>query len=95
MKRITLLWGALLALALALPAFAQVNQAQGKRSRKGGKIFKKMDKNNDQQISRDEWQRKPKAFDRIDQNNDGVLTDVELKEAQKRRRHSNNPTQPL
>ena len=79
MKRITLSLVALLTLALALPAFAQVNQGQGKRGRKGGKVFKKMDKNNDHQISRDEWQRKPKAFDRLDQNHDGVLTPEELK----------------
>lgn len=98
MKRITLL---LVALALILPAFAQVNQVpqgqqtqRGKRGQRGGKIFKKMDKNNDQQISRDEWSRKPKAFDRLDQNKDGVLTEVELKEAHKQRRDSQNPTQP-
>lgn len=97
MKQITLL---LVALTLTLPAFAQINQVpqgqqekRGQRGQRGGKIFKKMDKNNDQQISRDEWSRKPKAFDRLDQNHDGVLTEVELKEAQKHRRKGSQPTQ--
>jgi hypothetical protein len=101
MKRITLLW---IVLALAIPAWAQVQQnpqgqprpagQQGQRARRGGKIFKQMDKNNDQQISRDEWSRKPKAFDRLDRNNDGILTGEELKAAQKHRRNGQNPTQP-
>ena len=84
MKRMILL---LIALALTVPAFAQTQQGQsgqqGKRQRRGGKIFKKMDKNNDHQISRDEWSRKPKAFDRLDQNHDGIITGEELKAAHK------------
>ena len=79
-----------LTFALAIPGFTQVNQEAGQqgRERRGGKFFKKMDKNNDQQISRDEWSRKPKAFDRLDQNHDGVLSTEELKNAPKRRPRS-------
>ncbi len=97
MQRFTLL----LVLAFALPVFAQTSQVipeqqeqRGKRSQRGGKILKKMDKNNDRQLSRDEWSRKPKAFDRLDQNHDGILTEAELREAHKNRRTSQNPTQP-
>jgi hypothetical protein len=96
MNRVSLFLIVLLTFALTVPGFTQVNHGQGKRQHRGGKIFKKMDKNNDHQISRDEWLRKPKAFDRLDQNNDGVLTDVELKEARKNhlRQKEPNPTPP-
>ncbi len=104
MKRMNWLLLGILALALLLPAFAQVNQnpqgqsgqqvPQGKRHQRGGKIFKQMDKNNDRQISRDEWSRKPKAFDKLDRNGDGILNEEELKEAGKQRRNQQNPTQP-
>ncbi len=104
MKRMNWLLLGILALALALPAFAQVTQnpqeqagqqvPQGRRNQRGGKIFKQMDKNNDRQISRDEWSRKPKAFDRLDRNSDGILNEDELKEAGKQRRNQQNPTQP-
>ncbi len=94
MQRITLL----LVLACALPVFAQTNQIspeqQEQRGKRGGKILKKMDKNNDRQISRAEWSRKPKAFDRLDQNHDGILTEAELRAARKHRRNNQNPTQP-
>lgn len=85
MNRVTLFLLALLIFALTIPGFAQVNQEPGKRGHRGKKILKKMDKNNDHQISRDEWLRKPKAFDRIDQNHDGVLSEEELKNAPKHR----------
>lgn len=104
MKQMKLVLLGILALALLLPAFAQVNQnppgqsdqqaPQGRRHQRGGKIFKQMDKNNDRQISRDEWSRKPKAFDRLDRNSDGILNEEEIKEAAKQRRKQQNPTQP-
>ncbi len=98
MKRMILL---LIALALTVPAFAQAQQGQpgqagqpGKRNRRDGKMFKQMDKNNDQQLSRDEWSRKPKAFDKLDRNGDGLLSGEELKAARKHRRDGQTPTQP-
>jgi Ca2+-binding EF-hand superfamily protein len=55
-----------------------------------------MDKNHDQQISRDEWTRRPQAFDRIDSNHDGLLTREELRAARDRRRQrdESNRTDP-
>ena len=41
--------------------------------------FHQMDANHDGVISRDEWNRNPRAFDWIDANSDGVLTQGELK----------------
>src|SRR5512142_65144 len=41
--------------------------------------FRQMDTNHDGVISRDEWTRRPQAFDRIDTNHDAVLTQDELK----------------
>jgi hypothetical protein len=104
MKQLKLILLGIVALALLLPALAQANQnsqgqseqqaPQGRRHQRGGKIFKRMDKNNDRQISRDEWSRKPKAFDKLDRNGDGFLNEEEIKEAGKQRRNQQNPTQP-
>ena len=41
--------------------------------------FQQLDKNGDGVLSRDEWTRRPRAFDRIDVNHDGVLSEDELK----------------
>jgi hypothetical protein len=49
---------------------------------RGGRA--QMDTNKDGQISREEWTRKPEAFDRLDQNKDGVLTREELKRGRNR-----------
>lgn len=43
--------------------------------------FHALDRNGDGVISRDEWTRRPVAFDRIDRNHDGTLTQDELKTA--------------
>lgn len=97
MQRISLVWVSLFVLSLAIPTWAQVNGQAGKRGRKGGKIFKRMDTNNDRQISREEWSRKPEAFGRLDRNNDGVLTMEELREARQQRPRGENtapPTKP-
>lgn len=92
MKRISLLLLALLVLSLATSGWAQGNPNQ--RGRKGAKLFKKMDANNDRQISRSEWTRKPKAFEHLDRNNDGVLTveEVRLARQQRPRQGENSPS---
>lgn len=64
---------ALFLVALTISGIAQTNQLRGKQRHRGEKFFKKLDKNNDYQISHAEWTRKPQVFDRIDQNHDGIL----------------------
>ncbi len=79
MKRFSLSLILLVVLAVG-SAFAQTTQTpvQRKQGRRGGKHFQRLDKNNDGQISRDEWTRKPKAFDRLDLNHNGVVTKEEM-----------------
>ncbi|MFN7946396.1 MAG: EF-hand domain-containing protein [Blastocatellia bacterium] len=55
------------------------------RHRPGARLLMEMDKNHDNQISRDEWTRRPKAFDRLDLNHDGVITREELQQLRPRR----------
>lgn len=89
MKRFLLLLILLVAFAVVAPAFAQTTSApvqQRKQGRRGGKHFRALDKNNDGQISRDEWTRKPKAFDRLDLNHDGVITKEEMQEVRQMRK---------
>lgn len=43
------------------------------------KLLQQMDKNNDGQISREEWTHKARGFERLDTNQDGLLTQEELK----------------
>jgi EF hand domain-containing protein len=49
--------------------------------------LKRLDKNGDGVIWRDEWTRRPRAFDRIDTNHDGVLSADELRAAAARVKH--------
>ena len=65
---------------------------QGKN--RGARIRRKlaqMDTDQDQKISRDEWQRRPKAFDRLDANHDGFITREDITILRERRRKRNNP----
>ncbi|MFN0124388.1 MAG: EF-hand domain-containing protein [Blastocatellia bacterium] len=55
------------------------NPAQAKGGHKG--MLKKADKNNDGQISRDEWTRNERGFARLDRNNDGVISRDEAQQA--------------
>ncbi len=72
MKRFSIIAACLLALLVSTSVFAQ--NPQGKRGgRNHGGRLKKMDTNNDGQISRDEWKGKPQVFDRVDRNNDGSI----------------------
>ena len=81
--------------ALAIPGLAQ--RPSGKHQGKGQRLGKKMaqlDKNGDGKISRDEWTRKPKAFDRLDVNQDGFITPEEIKAAHQVRRERKNGRMP-
>ena len=77
--------------ALAIPGLAQ--RPFGRHHGKGQRLGKKMaqlDKNGDGKISRAEWTRKPKAFDRLDVNHDGFITLEEFKAAHQVRRERKN-----
>ena len=70
---------------MAVPAFAsQSPQDPAAATARRAKALKKVDKDGNGSISRDEWTRKPKAFDRIDANKDGQLTLEELQQARAR-----------
>jgi hypothetical protein len=64
----------------------QIRNRSGKRDA-SRKMAEKLDKNNDGQISRDEWPRKEKAFDLLDANKDGVISSEELQQARERRKN--------
>ncbi len=77
MKRFAIFAVCLFALLLATSAFAQDPQRRPDRPQKGARL-KKMDVNQDGRISRDEWKGNPRAFGKIDKNNDGSLTQEEF-----------------
>ena len=53
-----------------------------------------MDINNDGFISKEEWNRNEKAFNRIDTNNDGRLSKEELEMARQEKGEKGNKTKP-
>ena len=65
---------ALLIFALSIPALAQ-------KPARGGRGAAQMDSNHDGKISRDEWKGPADMFDRVDTDNNGVLTRDELRQA--------------
>lgn len=71
MKRFSIITVCLFALILSTTAFAQ-DPANGK-SRKHSKKLKKMDPNQDGQITRDEWKGRDRGFQKADRNNDGII----------------------
>lgn len=86
--------GAVAALVLvclgAVPASAQDKPAQARAriEKRAGKKFKKLDRNGDGLIERSEWTCKPKAFDRVDADHDGTLSQEEFRRfVAKRLRH--------
>jgi Ca2+-binding EF-hand superfamily protein len=92
-RKIILLPGiAVLVSCLALPAMAaQGTESEESRPRpnRGSaharpnpeERWKKLDRDNDGRISRSEWQRDERVFDRIDADKDGFLTKEELRSA--------------
>jgi Ca2+-binding EF-hand superfamily protein len=65
---------------------AQKRAQQPDVVRRGAQLrWQKLDKDGDGFISRNEWDRKPKAFDRLDSNKDGVLTLEEAKQSARQR----------
>lgn len=69
-----------LAIILSTAAFAQdpsrpIRQRHGRHH---GAKLKKMDTNQDGQITRDEWKGRDRGFQRADRNNDGVISREEV-----------------
>src|SRR5215510_8075465 len=71
-------------ICFALDTGTQDGGRRGRGQNGGGGAMKRMDTNNDGQISRDEWKGKPRAFDRIDKNGDGLINKQELAERRNR-----------
>lgn len=84
MKCCSFLFAAMFLLAVSINAFAQEATSQSNPELKRRGKFAQMDKNGDGMISRDEWTRKPKAFDKLDLNHDGFLTRDELLQARQK-----------
>ena len=49
------------------------------------KMLRQMDRNGDGRISRDEWRRRPQAFDQLDLDRDGFLSRSEVNQARRER----------
>jgi Ca2+-binding EF-hand superfamily protein len=68
------------------PAFSQTEStARGRGRHQKGHLLKRSDTNHNGRISRDEWTRNPRAFDRLDRNHDGAITGDEAHEAARER----------
>jgi hypothetical protein len=68
----------------------QKQRQRGERHEKRRHRLAQLDTDKDQRISRDEWIRRPKAFDRLDSNHDGFITREEMKALREQRRRRNN-----
>jgi Ca2+-binding EF-hand superfamily protein len=67
-----------LAVAGSSVAAQGVQQPPKKAQKRLAAQFKKIDLNQDGGVSREEWKKRPKAFDRLDADHDGTLTAQEL-----------------
>lgn len=75
-KRFSIAAICLMAIILSTAVFAQDPagpQAQRNGRRHGGKL-KKLDTNQDGQITRDEWKGRDRGFQKADRNNDGIIS---------------------
>ena len=59
-------------------------QGRGPRAPRGRRALKRLDADGNGAISRQEWTRRPEAFDRLDANKDGQITTDELGSARHR-----------
>jgi Ca2+-binding EF-hand superfamily protein len=68
---------------------ARVVRSQGRspevRAKRVERLVQSLDKDRNGSISREEWPRHAKAFDRLDANKDGQLTPVELNRVKARK----------
>ena len=64
---------------------AMREQRHQRREQKVGRALKRLDTDGNGLISRQEWPRRPEAFDRIDANKDGQITPEELRAARRNR----------
>ena len=81
MNRFSLIFAACLLLVLSFDVSAQEPTTVPAEGKDRGGLFAQLDKDGDGKISRAEWTRKPKAFDRLDLNHDGFITREEAAEA--------------
>ena len=59
----------------------RTNRGPGHRRSDAEQRWKKLDQDNDDRISRSEWQRNEQSFDRLDADKDGFVTKEELRSA--------------
>lgn len=76
MKRFSIIATCLFALILSTTVWAQnPTERGGKRGgRNRSNKLKKMDANQDGQITRDEWKGRDRGFQKADRNNDGIIS---------------------
>jgi Ca2+-binding EF-hand superfamily protein len=83
--------GVVLMACLATAGTAVAAGAVQKPRQRMAARFKALDTNHDGAISRDEWTRRPKAFDRLDADHNNLVTPQELRSAARKgvaRRHA-------
>ncbi|MCI0349394.1 MAG: EF-hand domain-containing protein, partial [Acidobacteriales bacterium] len=85
MNRPTILIATLIAALLSSLAWAQIDSPQTQQHHDFDRMLKRLDKNSDGKISRDEWIKKSQAFDRLDLDHDSFLTADEAKSAFRQR----------
>ena len=61
-------------------------ESADRRAQRVERGFKRLDADGNGTISRQEWNRRPEAFDRLDANKDGQLTSDELRSARRKAR---------
>ena len=77
--------------ALSREELQAARKNRGDRMHRGERL-RAIDKNNDGQISREEWPGNQERFDRLDANHDGVITREEVRAGKGSRHRSNDPS---